>query len=186
MTVYRAPAAAASDIRRPSDMASHPAAGRRVPMLSAGEGGGPAAAPGTGPVAGDRAALSLDRRKLRVAVVDDEAIIALEIEDMLADLGAEVVGTAQNAEQAIRLAETTRPDCLTMDIRLQGERDGVSAAIEIFERLGIRCIFVSAYNDPETVARAEAAKPLGWLNKPIRADRMRASLRALTDEPPVP
>jgi len=125
-----------------------------------------------------------DQRNLRVVVVEDEAIIALDIESQLTDLGVEVVAIAQNAEQAIRLAESTRPDCLTMDINLQGERDGVSAAVEIFERLGIRCIFISAYNDAETIARGEKAKPLGWIAKPVRADRLQARLRELIEGPP--
>jgi DNA-binding NarL/FixJ family response regulator len=57
---------------------------------------------------------------------------------------------------------------MTMDIRIQGPRDGISAAIEIYERFGIRSAFVSAFGNPETAARAQAAHPLGWVAKPIR------------------
>jgi DNA-binding NarL/FixJ family response regulator len=103
-----------------------------------------------------------------VLVVEDEAIIAMELEDILAELGAEVVGTAPSAARAIELAGALRPDCMTMDIRIQGPRDGISAAIEIYERFGIRSAFVSAFGNPETAARARAAHPLGWVTKPIR------------------
>ena len=111
------------------------------------------------------------QRRLRCVVVEDEAIIAIEIEDMLTDLGVEVIGVAMSAAEAVRMAEAERPDLLTMDIRLQGERDGISAAIEIFQRFNIRSIFVSAYvSDPGTRERAAAADPLGWLGKPVRQD----------------
>ena len=141
-----------------------------------GEAGGERAAPGVGRVA---AASARERpiERLRVAVVEDEAVIAIEIEDLLLGCGAEVVGTAMSADEAVRLAETVRPDCMTMDIRLQGERDGISAAVEIYQRFGIRCIFVSAYNDPGTVARGEQARPFSWVAKPIRPDVLVSSLR---------
>jgi DNA-binding NarL/FixJ family response regulator len=120
---------------------------------------------------------------LRIVVVEDEVLISMEIEDLLADMGAEVVGTALSAAQAIRLAESARPDCLTMDISLQGPRDGISAAIEIYERFGVRSVFVSAYGNPETVARAQPARPLAWLSKPIDRARLEAALSAVPRNP---
>lgn len=128
--------------------------------------------------AGERSTDATPRR-LRVAVVEDEAIIALEIEDLLTDLGAEVIGSALSADEAVRLAGSMRPDCMTMDIRLQGQRDGVDAALEIYRRFGVRCIFVSAYDDAATMTRAEPARPLGWIGKPIRPDRLENHLRDL-------
>lgn len=141
--------------------------------LLAGSDGSDTAA---GPPAEARAAPAVRPEKLRIGIVEDEAIIAIELEDLLSSLGAEVVGIALSAEQAVRLAESERPACMTMDIRLQGQRDGISAAIEIYERFGIRCIFVSAYGDPETVARGARARPLGWLSKPLREQSLRAAL----------
>ncbi len=115
---------------------------------------------------------------LRIVVVEDEVLISMEIEDLLTDMGAEVVGTALNAEQAIRLAETMSPDCMTMDINIQGPRDGVSAAIEIYERFGIRSVFVSAYGNPEMMDRARPAHPLAWVSKPIDRAELEAALSA--------
>ncbi len=129
---------------------------------------------------GRAAGLKPDR--LRVVVVEDEAIIALELEMLLTSLGAEVVAMAMSADEAVRLAEAERPDCMTMDIRLQGDRDGVSAAVEIYERFGIRSVFVSAYSDPGTVERGARAHPLGWVPKPIRQDKLEAGLRNLGDQ----
>jgi len=105
----------------------------------------------------------------------------MEIELMLHDLGAEVVGIAMTAAEAVRLAELHRPDCATMDISIKGERDGVSAAIEIFETLGIRSIFVSAYGNDEIRARAARAHPVGWVKKPIDAEDLRQALRRFLD-----
>jgi two-component system, response regulator PdtaR len=117
-------------------------------------------------------------RKLRALIVEDEFIIALEIEMMLAELGIEVVGSANTAERALELVSDTKPDFLTMDINLAGARDGISAAIEIFDRHGIRSIFVSAYKDAELLERAQAAKPLGWVRKPVSLGALRAALPA--------
>ncbi len=115
-------------------------------------------------------------RKLRALIVEDEFIIALEIEMMLAELGIEVVGSANTAERALELAAGVKPDFLTMDIKLAGARDGISAAVEIFDTHGIRSIFVSAYKDSELFERAQAAKPLGWVRKPVSLGALRAAL----------
>ena len=59
-----------------------------------------------------------------------------------------------------------RPSLALMDIRLASERDGIDAARELFQEFGIRCIFVTAHDDPHTRNRAEPGAPLGWLTKP--------------------
>ena len=115
-------------------------------------------------------------RRLRAMIVEDEFIIALELETVLTDLGVEIVASASTVEKAVRLAEEVRPDFVTMDIKLPGDRDGISGATEIFERFGIRSIFVSAYNDEEMLARAKAAHPLGWVRKPVATAALRAVL----------
>lgn len=116
---------------------------------------------------------------LRIVVVEDEAIISMEIEALLVEMGAEIVGAASNTDQAVRLADTRRPDCLTMNISVQGKRDGVRAAIEIYERFGIRSVFVSAFGDPQTVARAQFANPIAWVSKPVSKSELGAALSAV-------
>jgi len=115
-------------------------------------------------------------RKLRAMIVEDEFIIALELEMVLADLGVVVVASASAVERAVRMAGEIRPDFITMDIRLPGDRDGISGATEIFERFGIRSIFVSAYKDDEMLTRAQAAQPLGWVRKPVAPPALKAVL----------
>ena len=95
---------------------------------------------------------------------------------MLQDLGAEVVGIAATAQEALRLSVLHRPDCATMDINIRGDRDGVSSAIEIYETLGIRSIFVSAYGNEETKKRAAPARPIGWIGKPFEIRDLKAGI----------
>ncbi len=113
------------------------------------------------------AARELPRRPLRVVIVEDEVIISMDLQMLLEELQAEVVGTATSADEADALVAAAWPDVVTMDINIKGDRDGVTAANEIFEKYGVRSIFVSAYGDPATRARAEPAKPFGWVMKPI-------------------
>ncbi|WP_042251213.1 response regulator [Paracoccus sp. PAMC 22219] len=114
-------------------------------------------------------------------IVEDEALIAMDLEMTLEDLGAEVVCKASSAPEAVRLARQHLPDCVTMDINIHGDRDGVSAAIELFQMLGIRSIFVSAYGNPETRERATAANPVGWISKPFSEVDLKRALEEFSN-----
>jgi len=116
---------------------------------------------------------------LRVVIVEDEAIIAMELEMLLEDLGAEVVGIASSAAEAEDLVNAYRPDIVTMDFDIKGDRDGVSAAQGIFERYGIRAIFISGFSDPETRQRAEACQAIAWIKKPVNPVDLAAALEGL-------
>lgn len=111
---------------------------------------------------------SAEARAARVLIVEDDHLVALEIEAALADQGFEVTGVAATAEQALALARATRPDLAIMDIRLAGPRDGVDAALDLWREVGLRCVFATAHQDAETKRRAAAAQPLGWIAKPYR------------------
>jgi two-component system, response regulator PdtaR len=135
------------------------------------DGSGAGAAPRGTVVAGGK-------RALRILVVEDEYLIALELENRLIEAGFEVTGIAATAEEAISLAAFQKPDLAIMDIRLAGRRDGVEAAIELFESFRIRSIFASAHTDPDTRKRAASASPIGWLQKPYPSD---ALIRLISD-----
>ena len=119
------------------------------------------------------------RRSLRVLIVEDEFFISLHTKEMLQALGHTVVGVAVSANQAVQFAEREKPDVVLMDIRLNGDRDGIQAAEEIYGRLGIKSIFVSANSDPPTRERAAALQPLGFLEKPLTLTRLQAGLSAV-------
>jgi CheY-like chemotaxis protein len=84
-----------------------------------------------------------------------------------------VVAIAISADEALNIASSERPDVVLMDIRLAGPRDGIDAAQEIYSRLGIGSIFVTANTDPETRTRAQAIKPIAFLEKPLTEYRLR-------------
>ena len=114
----------------------------------------------------------------QVLIVEDEFFVALDLETTLQGAGFEVVGVANNALDAVRLAEAHNPSVIVMDVRLVGERDGIEAAIEIFERFGIRSIIASAHHDAGTMARATRAKAAGWLAKPYSSESLLAAVEA--------
>lgn len=103
-----------------------------------------------------------------ILLVEDDFLVGMEMETGLAEAGYEVAGVAATAEEAVALAARRRPALVVMDIRLAGERDGVDAALEIYQTLGIRSLFASAHVDSGVRARAEASRPLGWVAKPYR------------------
>jgi two-component system, response regulator PdtaR len=103
---------------------------------------------------------------VRILVVEDDYFVAVELEHRLQQAGFEVIGIAVTADEAVQIAAAQQPQLVIMDIRLNGPRDGIDAAIALHRDFGIRSIFASAHGDRETRNRAEAAKPLGWLEKP--------------------
>jgi len=102
----------------------------------------------------------------RVLVVEDDFLVATEVETALTEAGFHVAGLAVTAEEAIALAVSEHPALVVMDVRLIGKRDGIDVAIELFRDHGIRCVFATAHCDPEARKRAAPADPLGWLQKP--------------------
>jgi CheY-like chemotaxis protein len=115
-------------------------------------------------------------KKLRILVVEDETILALDLAMCLSDLGHEVAATAVTGEEAIQKAKDAKPDLVLMDITLDSEMDGIQAAEIIYRSLGIPLIYVTAHADKETRDRAEMTNPLGYLIKPIRTQELEEAL----------
>lgn len=112
----------------------------------------------------------------RILVVDDERVVSLDIQDALARLGYAVAGQAATGEQALALAASERPDLVIMDIRLSGDMDGAEAAIRMTADHGVPVIFLTAYSDEETMRRALAAAPFGYLLKPFDDRELRNAI----------
>ena len=113
----------------------------------------------------------------RILLIEDDFLVATQIEAALIDAGFAIAGVGSSADEAIELASSRRPVLCVMDIRLAGSRDGIEAAIEIFKAHGIRCIFATAHADAEARVRAEKAVPLGWLQKPFSMTSLIAAIR---------
>jgi DNA-binding NarL/FixJ family response regulator len=117
----------------------------------------------------DDAAASAERRRAtpeRILVVEDDFLVAMQMESALTEAGFEVAGVASSGEDAIELAISARPRLAVMDVRLAGRRDGIDTALQLFAEHGIRCIFATAHHDEHARSRAAPAAPLGWLAKP--------------------
>ena len=101
----------------------------------------------------------------RVLIVEDNAIIAMLVDELLCEEGLEVIGIANDAAEAIDLAQRKHPDLVLSDIRLPGTRDGIDAAAAIRRRENTPIIFLTAASDDKTIERARAVKPLAYLDK---------------------
>ena len=106
--------------------------------------------------------------KSRILIVEDEMVISMELAATLRRLGYDVAGQVTTGEDAISKAGSTDPDLILMDIRLQGNIDGIEAAGRIRDEYDIPVIFLTAHSDEHTLERAISTQPSGYLIKPIR------------------
>jgi light-regulated signal transduction histidine kinase (bacteriophytochrome) len=110
----------------------------------------------------------------RIFIVEDEALIAMELRDRLEVLGYEVCGTASRGEVAVERVAALRPDLVLMDINLAGEMDGVEAARRVRATCDAPVVFLTAYSDPALIANAAQAGGFGYLVKPFEARELYA------------
>ena len=108
-----------------------------------------------------------DAPKTRVVIAEDEAIIRLDLKEMLEEEGLHVVGEAADGEAAVRLALQEKPDLVIMDIKMPG-LDGLSAAERISEEGSSAILILTAFSQKDLVSRAAEAGALGYLVKPFQ------------------
>jgi PAS domain S-box-containing protein len=111
-----------------------------------------------------------------ILIVEDEAIVAMDIEDRLAGIGYQLAGRAASGERALALAEDKRPSLILMDIRLKGDIDGITAAEEIRRRFHIPVIFLTAYSEDATLDRAKLTEPYGYILKPFDDRELKSAI----------
>jgi PAS domain S-box-containing protein len=102
-----------------------------------------------------------------ILIVEDERIVALELEARLRRMGHAVVGSVASAREAIAESRRLVPDLVLMDIKLQGEMDGIDAAATLRSELDVPVVYLTAFADDETVQRAKITQPYGYLLKPF-------------------
>lgn len=112
----------------------------------------------------------------RLLIVEDEPLIAADMEAMLAEMGHAVVGIAHNGHDALALAQQELPDLALLDIRLHGAPDGVHVAQELASRMRIPFLFVTSHTDDATLDRVKATRPEGFIIKPFEAADLRAQV----------
>jgi len=114
---------------------------------------------------------------LRIAVVEDEVIIAWSLEALIGDLGHEVVGIYADGEQALAGIDCDETDVVLMDINLGGAEDGIEVAQKLCQGTKLRVLFISAYADAGTGARIAKTVPgAPLLRKPISSVQLAAHL----------
>lgn len=111
-----------------------------------------------------------------ILLVEDEGIVAQDLQETLAGLGYPVVGIASEGVQAVCMAEELQPGLIVMDVGLQGEVDGIQAAKMILERFHIPVIFLTGHRDIETLQRAVRTGPLGYILKPFQEVELRSAI----------
>lgn len=117
-------------------------------------------------------------KPLRILVVEDDAIIGMDIEHRVKKLGYDVCGVADTAAEALDIASDKKPDLALMDIRLRGEVDGIEAARMLRDQFAVPVIFITAYSDMKMRSRALDMDPLGYIVKPLREVELKKTLKA--------
>lgn len=112
----------------------------------------------------------------RILIVEDEAITAMDLAGELRHLGYEVCGTEDTADGALAAVSAEKPDLVLMDIRLGDNGDGVDAARRIREFHDTAFVFLTAHSDEETLSRALAVSPYGYIVKPFRARELKVAV----------
>jgi two-component system, response regulator PdtaR len=107
------------------------------------------------------------RKPVSILIVEDEALIASYIEEVLGESGFHIAGIAASGPEALALAAEAVPALALVDIRLTGPIDGIELACLLRQKFGVALIFLSGLADAETTQRAAAAQPLGFLPKPF-------------------
>jgi len=102
-----------------------------------------------------------------ILIVEDEAVIALDIKQRLLQLGYQVVAIADSAETALSSTVQTKPDLVLMDIRLRGAMDGIETASYIREKFNLPVVFITAHVDEATLTQAKKIRPFGYIVKPF-------------------
>jgi DNA-binding response OmpR family regulator len=118
----------------------------------------------------------------RILIVEDELVVAMDMEMQLQAVGYEVTGIATTGDEAQHLAQTTRPDLVLMDIQLRGPMDGFATATEM-QRLGkMPVVFLTAFGNEDAQRRALEIGSYGYLTKPYRPEALTAVVSAALEQ----
>ncbi len=116
----------------------------------------------------------MELKDLKVLIVEDESIVALDIQSALKKIGVDVVAHAVNYEDALKDVEDYAPDLAIMDINLHDSKDGIETAIDMQKIKRLPVIFLTAFNDDKTISKAIELNPVGYLNKPFKREDLKS------------
>jgi PAS domain S-box-containing protein len=113
----------------------------------------------------------------KLLIVEDEPIVALDLQQELEQFGCEVVALAQSADEALIAVEESQPELALMDLHIVGSADGIQTARILRDAYQIPSIFLTAYSDDATINRAVREMPYGYLTKPFQTRELKATLQ---------
>ncbi|MGA2740479.1 MAG: response regulator [Bryobacteraceae bacterium] len=117
----------------------------------------------------------------RIMLVEDETVVAADIQECIKGLGYQVVGPVATGTEALRLAADARPDLVLMDVKLKGALDGIETAAALYDQLKIPVVYLTAYADAEILERARRTAPCGYVLKPFDDRNLRAAIELAFD-----
>jgi PAS domain S-box-containing protein len=113
---------------------------------------------------------------LRILIVEDEGLVARDLEFTLNEMGYEVIGAVDSCDAALQAVSARRPDVVLMDVHIKGPRDGIDTADAINREFAVPVVFLTAYADDETLTRAARTRPYGFIVKPFTSKDVRSAI----------
>lgn len=113
---------------------------------------------------------------INILIVEDESIVALDIQDKVEHLGYNVLAVVSSGEKAIEEVKKVQPDLMLMDIMLKGDLDGIETARRVRAHFDIPIIYLTAHSDRQTLERAKITGPFGYLVKPFVDSELRNAI----------
>jgi CheY-like chemotaxis protein len=111
-----------------------------------------------------------------ILIVEDERIVAKDLQQTLSGMGYDAFGIASSSEEALARAAEKRPDIVLIDIRIKGERDGIETAQDLRNQFGVSIVYLTAHADEVTIERAKKTSPDGYLIKPVKARDLKETI----------
>ena len=114
---------------------------------------------------------------MRILVVEDEAIIAMDIQNILKKMGYSGSEVVHSGEESIQRVAAGRPHLVLMDITLKGKLDGIQAARKILEQYNIPVVYITAHGDENTLKRVNGTARFGYITKPFEENELETTIQ---------
>jgi len=118
----------------------------------------------------------------KIIIVEDESIIALDIQCTLENSGYSVPAVVSSGEESVEKASEIRPDLVLMDIKLSGKMDGINAAKEIYSRFRIPVVYLTAYSDEKIMEAIQEINFFGYVSKPFDERLLQCAIKKALSE----
>ena len=115
-------------------------------------------------------------KKAKILIVEDESIVAKDIQVTLEKLGYDVIGTVAEGEKVFDIVKDKTPDLILMDIMLKGKMTGIDTSIQIHKEISLPIIYMTAYADKDTLSKAKMTQPHGYIIKPYKEVDLRTTV----------